>query len=399
MKRSKKIFSSFALIGEELELLNDVIIEIQEDNIIKISNNNNEIEMNCIEPEFKFENCIIIPGFINSHTHIGDSFAKELGYKLKINEIVQSPKGLKHYLLDTVKKETIIDGIKNSILEMIYTGTTTFVDFRENGITGIKLIDEAEKSLIKEHRDLKIGRIILGRPNKDLKNLDELLKICDGVGLSTTNNYSDEELTEIKEKCEKYNKIISVHVAETKEERMIADKEFNSSDVYRAILLLNANPVVHAIHINQKDLRLLRAKERGIVICPRANSYFGVGFPAIQEFIKQKISICIGTDNVMANSLNLFREFEFIIKYLRSVFGPKVIDPLEVLKMVSVYPSKIYNLKDRGWLSPEKRADFSIIDLSGPHLRPLNKILETLTLRVNSKDIKSIFLGGNRIDI
>ncbi|MHA1311810.1 MAG: amidohydrolase family protein [Candidatus Helarchaeota archaeon] len=397
MTDQKQIYSSLALLGEDLQIAKDVLIKINGKKIVDIETSITKQRKKDVSENFYFDNCIILPGFINGHTHIGDSFAKELGFKLKINEIVQYPKGLKHYLLEKIDENIIIDGMMNSIKEMIYSGTTTFVDFREGGINGINLLQNAINNILKINPNLKINRIILGRPKNGIEDIDNLFKYCDGIGLSSTNKYSDEELIEISKKCKKLNKIASVHVSETKEERLYTDREFNNSDVYRAILLLDANPIVHAIHITKKDMTLIKAKKRGIVVCPRANSYFGVGFPPIQEFIKENIPICIGTDNVMANSLNLFREFEYIIKYLRCIFGPKIINSIDILKMATIYPAKIFNLKNKGSLDIGKEADMIVLNLNKPHLQPFNKILEILTLRACPSDIKTIFLEGNKI--
>jgi len=399
LKEIIEVYSSLALMGEELNLVKDTIIKIQNETIKEIKFGVSDKEKKDIMEEYYFDNCILIPGFINGHTHIGDSFAKELGFELSIDEVVQYPKGLKHYLLNTVEKDIIIEGVKNALLEMLYSGTTTYVDFRENGIEGINIIKSAENRLKKIDPNFLIQKIILGRPNKDLSELNEILNNCDGVGLSSTNLYSDDELIEIKTICNKLNKIISVHVSETKEEHFNAEKEFGSSDVYRAILLLEANPIVHSIHINKNDLNLIKVKKCNIIICPRANSYFSVGFPPIQEFLQNNILFGLGTDNTMANSLNLFREFEYVIKYMRSIFGPTIINPIEIIKMSTTYPAKIYNLTDRGWLGKNMRADFIVLDLNKPHLQPLNRIYETITLRTHPGDIKTMFVGGNKIEI
>ncbi|MHA1232921.1 MAG: amidohydrolase family protein [Candidatus Helarchaeota archaeon] len=398
MRNTTKIFVSFAFLKESLELFKDVIIEITGNYISNVKTNVLQDEVKEIEPSYRYNNCVLIPGFINGHIHIGDSFAKELGYNLKIDEIVKYPNGLKHYLLRTIDEEIVIEGIRNSMLEMLYNGITTFVDYRENGVSGIKLLQKADLLFKKMYPEIELGKIILGRPDKSLDELDDVLKYCDGVGLSSTNLYSDDELNEIKNICKKHNKIISVHAAETKEEHFIAEKKYGNSDVYRALLVLEANPIVHSIHINKKDLWLIKSKKCGIVVCPRANSYFGVGFPPIQEFISSDIPLCIGTDNVMANSLNIFREFEYLIKYLRSVFGPKIINPLDVLRMATVNPAKIFKLEDRGWIDKNKRADFIILDLSSPHLQPMTKLAELIVLRAGPRDIKSVFLGGRRIE-
>ncbi|MHA1831720.1 MAG: amidohydrolase family protein, partial [Candidatus Helarchaeota archaeon] len=190
MTDQKQIYSSLALLGEDLQIAKDVLIKINGKKIVDIETSITKQRKKDVSENFYFDNCIILPGFINGHTHIGDSFAKELGFKLKINEIVQYPKGLKHYLLEKIDENIIIDGMMNSIKEMIYSGTTTFVDFREGGINGINLLQNAINNILKINPNLKINRIILGRPKNGIEDIDNLFKYCDGIGLSSTNKYS-----------------------------------------------------------------------------------------------------------------------------------------------------------------------------------------------------------------
>jgi cytosine/adenosine deaminase-related metal-dependent hydrolase len=129
----------------------------------------------------------VIPGFINAHTHVGDSFAKDRGLNLPISELVEPPDGLKHKLLRTASKETIISGIKTTLKEMFSSGITSFVDFRESGEEGVKILKEA---LI----DSPINAFICGRPFPDLEVLPKVLGVSNAIGLSSTNKYSDEEL-------------------------------------------------------------------------------------------------------------------------------------------------------------------------------------------------------------
>lgn len=86
---NKSIFSKFALIGEDLELKQDVLLEIDEEGkIINITDNNPDTHIEIFK---NGQNYLLLPGFINSHTHIGDNFAKEVGFNKDLAEIVAPP--------------------------------------------------------------------------------------------------------------------------------------------------------------------------------------------------------------------------------------------------------------------------------------------------------------------
>ena len=42
-------------------------------------------------------------------------------------------------------------------------------------------------------------------------------------------------------------------------------------------------------------------KIRGIVVCPRANASLAEGIPNVDQMLKAKCNVAIGTDNVMIN--------------------------------------------------------------------------------------------------
>src|SRR6056297_2505613 len=66
---------------------------------------------------------IVIPAFVNAHTHIGDSIAKEAGGGLSLDELVAPPDGLKHRLLRNTDRETKVDAMARTVKFMRTTGT------------------------------------------------------------------------------------------------------------------------------------------------------------------------------------------------------------------------------------------------------------------------------------
>ena len=87
--------------------------------------------------------CIVCPSFVNGHTHMGDSIIKDEGYGLPLNEMVKPPNGVKHKALANASDEELIEAMRLSMLDMINSGTTHFIDYREGGIRGVKLLRKA----------------------------------------------------------------------------------------------------------------------------------------------------------------------------------------------------------------------------------------------------------------
>ncbi|TFG06442.1 MAG: hypothetical protein EU539_07675, partial [Promethearchaeota archaeon] len=207
----KQIFSNLALIGDNLELKENVVLKINEQGrILKITHDDDAYKEGH-NKQNKLE--IMIPGFINSHVHIGDSFAKEAGFNKNLKEIVAPPDGLKHKLLHAVSKESKIKGIKNAALEMLSNGTTCFVDFRERGNEGIEILRQALSDNLLNH-------VILGRFN-DVDEIFSVMNSADGIGLASYGVINDQKKKILKEQKHKTNKIIACHVGERVREKKV----------------------------------------------------------------------------------------------------------------------------------------------------------------------------------
>ena len=64
----------------------------------------------------------------------------------------------------------------------------------------------------------------------------------------------------------------------------------------------------------KNDLKKIPKNVRGIVICPRANASLAEGIPDMVLMDKMNCNLAIGTDNVMINSPDLFREMDYLWK-------------------------------------------------------------------------------------
>jgi len=77
---------------------------------------------------------IVLPAFVNAHTHVGDSVAKESAVGLGLEAAVVPPDSLKHQQIAAADPETLIDAMHRTLRFMQRTGTAAFLDFRESGV-------------------------------------------------------------------------------------------------------------------------------------------------------------------------------------------------------------------------------------------------------------------------
>lgn len=378
---NRKIFSRFALIGENLDLKQNVNLDIsQEGKIKEIEYDEVNITLDLNHP--KDLNFILIPGFINSHVHICDNFAKELGFNKNLIDIVEPPNGLKHKLLAETPDKIKINGIKNAVLEMLSNGITCFIDFRERGIEGLALLNKALQNS-------PISYLALGRSNIE-EEIISIVKSSDGIGLANYNVISKEIKEKLKELKSKYKKLVACHIAELNRENAILKEILNDNIV---------DIVIHGTHLTLEDLEKIENKKIRLVLCPRSNGYFGTGFPPIKEIFSLNLPISLGTDNLMAISPDLFEEMRYLYMVSRFKERDLQISGKKLLKMVTINAARNFNLdQDCGSISEGKNADFFLIDLNSPNyysiIQKPNSLYPLLIQRTKSYNIKKTFIKG-----
>ena len=335
------------------------------------------------------DGAIVCPSFLNGHTHIGDSIIKDEGYGLSLGEMVKPPNGVKHRALASAEDYDIVEAMKSSMLEMAESGISHFIDYREGGIKGVKLLKEASK-------DIPITPIILGRDDsfygddpdlsKVKKAIHKLLKLADGIAPSGFGEITDDVANLIVEECRKAGKISSIHVAESESTQIESLDKCGQTEIERGVNS-NFNQLVHCTNPKNNDLELIKNSKANVVVCPRANATLNVGIAPLNEMLKLGIKPILGTDNLMLNSPNMFRELEFTLK-LMSVTYKNYLSPCELLKMATTNAC-LYDF-NKSCIDVGQVAQFNVIKhfSKNPHLSIINRsetknILYTIDRHIN----------------
>ncbi|QLH07662.1 amidohydrolase family protein [Nitrosopumilus ureiphilus] len=381
------------LQGSELDFILRTNVKIENNTFKKIQS---KIQPHINEESIDCEGLLLIPGFINAHTHIGDSIGKDVTLNSTVNEKIHPMFGAKSKILKNTSQENLSIFMKNTCHSMLRKGITTFVDFREGGLDGVILLKKVLS-------DIPIRSIILGRlefyqksteirknqpfPTNKISDLDALLEKCDGIGISGANENSASVLNHYS----KTTKLRAIHSSETKQSISTSKKVTGKSETIRA-LSMNPHFLVHMTFASKNDLITAAKKTQGIVICPRANSSLAEGIPDIEMMQKAGCILALGTDNVMINSPDMFREMDFLWKATMGIHK-KRIDPKEILKMATINGGKVLK-KDIGIIENGKIADCIFLDKHALDLEPMHNPHASIVHRASESAIRAVMIGG-----
>jgi cytosine/adenosine deaminase-related metal-dependent hydrolase len=108
--------------------------------------------------------------------------------------------------------------------------------------------------------------------------------------------------------------------------------------------------------------------------------------------LKLNCNIAIGTDNVMINSPDMFREMDFLWKVTMGIHK-KRIEPKKILKMATVNAGKLLG-KKIGCIKEGYLADCVFIKKNNLDLDPLQNSHASIVHRANENSIKAVMIGG-----
>ncbi|OQD58530.1 5'-deoxyadenosine deaminase [Methanobrevibacter arboriphilus JCM 13429 = DSM 1125] len=379
---------------------------IENDKIAEISKKNEElINSKGVEKIIDGKNKILMPGLINTHTHISMNLLRGLADDMALDE------WLNNHIWPTeagLNGEYCYDGALLAITEMIKSGTTTFNDMyffmedvakavNESGIRGC----------------LSYGMIDFGDEEKrenEFKENIKLIKNCNDTaegriktffGPHATFTASKELLERVRYEANKYNVGIHIHMNETKKEiedvkeatgklpfEYLEDIGFLNSDVLAA----------HGVWLSKEEIEIIKKRDVKISHNPCSNMKLASGIAPVQELLSKNVCVGLGTDSVASNNnLDMFEEMKFA-SLLQKVnnMNPESLNSNQTIKMATINGANALNLeKEVGSIEIGKKADLILIDNKSVNLNPMSeKISSNLVYAANGSNVNTTICNG-----
>ncbi|WP_254837716.1 amidohydrolase family protein [Natronomonas marina] len=296
---------------------------------------------------------IVLPAFVNAHTHLGDSVAKEAAVGLSLDEAVAPPDSLKHRQLAAADRSELVGAMRRTLRFARRTGTVSCLDFRESGTDGANALREAA-------RTVDVDPFIFGSESPSV------LDVADGYGASGAN---DDDFTEERAACERRGVPFAIHAGEP-----------DATDIHPA-LDLEPDLLVHMVHAEREHLDRVRSQSVPVAVCPRANTVLDVGRPPVRELVDHT-TVALGTDNVMLNPPSMFREMAYTAKRFD-------VTPREVLRMATTAGAEIAGL-DCGVIAPGRRAALTVLDGDSDNLADSVDPVRAVVRRATALDVERV---------
>ena len=339
---------------------------------------------------------LILPGFKNAHTHSAMTFlrshADDLPLLSWLNEQVFPYEA-------RLTPEDIYDLSKLAIMEYLTSGITANCDMYLTPDT------IAQASI-----DCGYRTVIAGAVNDFTQSVEQLEQwykkwnqegslVSFELGFHAEYTNQRKTLEGVADLSKKYHAPVYTHNSETRSEvQQCVERTGMTPTAYMDALGLfeHGGGLYHCVHMTEKDLEILKAKEMSVITNPASNLKLASGIAPIHRMMEKEISLAIGTDGPASNNcLDMFREMFLVTalaKYREGDAG--VVDGEEVLRMATVGGARAMNLTECDILAEGKQADIIMIDLWQPNMRPIHHLQKNLVYSGSKQNIKMTMVAG-----
>ncbi len=346
---------------------------------------------------------IIVPGLINTHTHVGMGGFRGLIEDMQLDDFLK-----RTFDLDSKRTDDdIYHSSMISIAEMLRNGITSFLDlYYSEDIIARAVKDSGIRGFLSWVTLDERYTTQSGSPINNAENFIIRFKgserIYPSVGFQGVYVCSDETMMKGKEIAEKHNTLMHMHLSETRKEVYDFLKRTNKRPVehlYDIGFLNDKLIAAHTVWITIREIKMLGEKMVSSSHNSVSNMKLGTGGAApIPEMIKYGVNVTLGTDsNTTNNNLDLFDVMKTSgLLHKNERWDASILKAQEIFDMATINAAKALKMeKYLGSVEEGKLADIAIID-PYPNGIPLRKeaIIPNLVYAIKGLNVKTTIVDG-----
>jgi len=350
------------------------------------------------------KNKYVLPGLINTHGHVAMSLLRGYADDLPLQQWLEE----KMWPLEAqFTAEHVKWGSSLSAIEMIRTGTTTFVDMYDH-------MGEVAKVVESSGLRARLCRGVIGFCSEEerRRKLEEATAFArewhnQAGGRITTMmsphapyTCTPEYITQILERAVELDLPIHIHMSETEWEvnqnvqdygvRPVAHLE-NLGVFHRPTL------VAHAVYLTDEEIEILAKYDVKVSHNVISNLKLASGVASVPELLERGVTVSLGTDSSASNNnLNLFEELKMAAILHKGVTkNPVAVPAIEALRMATRYGADAVFQKDAiGSLEVNKQADMIMLDAAQAHFHPAHQPVSHVVYAANGRDVTDTIVAG-----
>src|SRR5688572_2804523 len=359
--------------------------------------------------ERQFPNAVILPGLINSHSHL--ELTAMRGF------LEDSESDFASWLRKlTVARLTLFtsDDLHVSALwgavEALRAGVTAVADASDRASESMKALkDIGMRGVVFQESfgpDPKLADENLVKLKTKIAQLTELQTSLVKVGVSPHAPYtvSGRQLELISDFALTDGLPVMMHAAESKAEEMLLQEGrglfaeglaqrgiewktpgMSSVQYLRSHGVLQTKPLLaHCIRVNEADIEALRESGARVAHCPKSNTKLGHGRAPFPRLLERGVPVGLGSDSVASNNTcDILEEARFATLFARA--GGSDVSAATVLEAAT------------GELTEGAQADLAVVSLAGVHQLPSYDPIATLIFASSGRDVILTVVAGREV--
>jgi cytosine/adenosine deaminase-related metal-dependent hydrolase len=355
----------------------------------------------------RFPGSVILPGFVNAHTHLEYAVYAGFGDGLSFGPWIAIHVERKQRI-DLEDMEAIA---RLGALECLRSGVTTVGDCSFVGATATACADVGLDAIV---------YLEVFGPDADSLERFELIRdrvspsLSDGVRLGISPHAPYTCSLELYRACAELGLPMATHLAESDDE---TEYLLSGSGPWEAFADMLVPPLgttgiralasegllgphvlaAHCVQADEEEIELLATHDVAVAHCPRSNAFLGCGIAPLAALREAGVRVCIATDSPASTpSFDMFDELRAAVAGARArEKRPDALSAADALELATLGGARALGLEsDRGSLTPGKRADLTILSLEGSPFVPWEDPVTATVLGGSPSHVVATLVSG-----
>jgi 5-methylthioadenosine/S-adenosylhomocysteine deaminase len=366
-----------------------------------------------------FGDAVILPGIINTHTHLEltamRGFLEDLCFNDWIDKLRSSRK-------EALTDEMLLDSARYGILEGLHSGITTYADTCASGLVMQAMLETGVRGIMfqetfgsgPEQRDASMAAL-KARVAELAPAQTDLVRL--GISPHAPYTVSDILYKAAAEFAKESGYRMGLHISESAAEvELVRDGtgDFAGEWLERGLeviprarsplALLEKNGcldgaplLIHCVRLDEEDIETIRRYECSVAHCPASNAKFGHGIAPLVELLEAGVTVGLGSDSVASNNrMDILEEARLAALFQRGARkSERVVPGKAALELATIGGARALGIDDKvGSLETGKDADLSVFSLAEARVTPVGDVVAAIVFALAGADARFVTVKG-----